>query len=521
MEVVITNNILEFWRSTGEDPFQALFDRAPIMMQTFDAQGVLQGVSTFWAAKLGFEPSEMQNLPLTQFLAPDSLKCAETIALPQFFETGEMHDVEFEFLCKDGKPLSVLMSASTFQADPPQEQRSLAVMFDNTESKRALALLSQKQRSEMVGRLVGGVAHDFNNLLSVILGSLESLQDDFDHPERDIFVLDAIRATRRGATLTQQLLTYGRQAAQRSQVFDLNRVVRNTEAMLRRVFPPQIELETMITSGLWTTRLDQHQLETALLNLATNARDAMPDGGTFTIETGNLHISEEQATGTPETIAPGRYVVLSISDTGCGMTQETTRQMFEPFFSTKAPGAGSGMGLSMVQGFVKQSKGAIRVFSEDGFGTTVKIYFPAISAPASHDAVTDRTETSATNTDAATHVLVVEDEDDVRKIVVTQLRALGYKVTEASSGDLAMTLLASGCRPALLLSDVVLPGQLQGPVLATKAREMIDGLRVLYLSGYPMDHDTSGAEVPAAQDLQLMKPISRAQLARAVRTALD
>ncbi len=522
MEVVITNNILELRRSSGEDSFQSLFDSAPTMMQTFDDQGVLIKVSTFWAAKLGLEPDEMQGLPVTRFLTPASRKYVESIALPQFFETGKMQDIELEFLDTDGNQISVLMSASMLQSESAQGRHALAIMFDNTRHKHTLALLNQKHRAETVGHLVGGVAHDFNNLLSVILGSLESLQDDFDHPERDIFILDAIRATRRGATLTQQLLTYGQQAALRPQVVDLNRLVRNTEVMLKRLFPSQIAVETMITSGLWTTRLDQNLLETVLMSLATNARDAMPDGGTFTVETGNLHISGERAAASSEPIDPGRYVVLSVSDTGCGMTDEIASRIFEPFFSTKLPGAGAGMGLSMIKGFVKQSKGIIRVYTEDGFGTTIKIYFPAIGTTTPYDVFTDRIEkTYATSTDAAAQVLVVEDEDDVRKVVATQLRTLGYRVIEASSGDLAMTLLASGCRPALLLSDVVLPGQLQGPALAAKARKMIDGLRVLYLSGYPTGQENSPISGPASQDTQLMKPISRAQLARAVKAALD
>lgn len=522
MEAGITNNILEFWRNTSEDPFQVLFERAPIMMHSIDHDGRLMQVSNFWARQLGYDIDEMVGRKSIEFLTPECRKYAETTGMPKLMASGAIHNLEYEFVRKDGSILSALLSATTInegdEKAEPKNPRSLAIIFDNTEAKRALALLNQKQRSEMLGRLASGIAHDFSNILSVILGSLEALQDDFENPEREIVVLDAIRATRRGASLTQQLLSFGRQAGLKPRVIDVNRAVRDLESMLSRVFPANIEIETLATSGLWPARVDQPQLETAILNLATNARDAMPDGGTFTLETSNITVTEASLVARNGEIAPGDYTTLCASDTGVGIPPELVERVFEPFFSTKAPGAGSGMGLAMVQGFAEQSSGAVHLRSEAGFGTSIRLYFPAVmAAQVETSDRADGTGLSSLTTNSGPHVLVVEDGDDVRKVVVTQLRALGYRVTEAGSGDLAMSLLEAGDRPDLLLTDVVLSGSLQGPTLVAEARKLIPDLRVLYVSGYPDDAQNTGE---TGHDTRLMKPVGRAQLARAVKTVL-
>jgi CheY-like chemotaxis protein len=363
---------------------------------------------------------------------------------------------------------------------------------------------------EAVGQMVGGVAHDFNNLLSIIQGNLEFLREEpADSPMREVYLHDAYGAARRGATLTQQLLAFGRQARLTPQKTNINKVIRNADGMLRRLMPANIEFETVSAGGLWSTMVDRSQLDTAILNIVNNARDAMPDGGHITIETANIRITEEFLIGRKENISPGRFVMLAISDTGIGMPSEVAEKVFDPFFSQKEMGGGTGLGLSMVHGFVSQSGGLVQIYSEVNHGTTVKLYFPAVDTMRGQDegdakAIDDEHPEAS----MLANVMVVEDEADVRKIMVRQLTARGLKVVEASSGVLAHGLLITGYKPNVMVTDVVMPGKMQGPELAKAARAMIPDLKVIFVSGYQNEASIHGNGL-RVDDVQLVKPVSR------------
>ena len=504
----MTDRILNFLSRSG-DSFDTFFETAPVMMHSIDKNGQLLNVSTFWADALGYKRDEMVGRLATQFLTPSSREFAKGV-FEEFFSTGKVHNVEYDFVRKDGTTIPVLLSATAEYDDNGEFKRSLAVMFDNTAARRAKSELLQKHRMEAVGQMVGGVAHDFNNLLSIIQGNLEFLREEpADSPMREVYLHDAYGAARRGATLTQQLLAFGRQARLSPQKTNINTVIRNADAMLRRLMPANIEFETVSAGGLWHTMVDRSQLDTAILNIVNNARDAMPDGGHITIETANIRITEEYLIDRKEDISPGRYVMLAISDTGKGMTSDVADKAFDPFFTNKQTGGGSGLGLSMVQGFVSQSGGIVQIYSEASHGTTIKLYFPAVDALGGKDEGEVKSiDDDMPDTSMLANVMVVEDEADVRKIMVRQLTARGLKVVEASSGALAHGLLMTGYKPNVMVTDVVMPGNMQGPELAKVARAMIPDLKVVFVSGYPNESaiHTTGMHV---DDVQLVKPVSR------------
>lgn len=514
----MTNSILRFWQSSNsDDPFETLFEAAPILMHSIDSKGVLLNVSRFWANKLGYSQKDMIGRKSVEFLTEKSQEYARDIVLPQFFRTGSLFNIPYDFVRKDGKIVPVLMSAIAQYDAEGAYVRSLAVMFDNTETKRVALELEQKQRLDAIGQLVGGVAHDFNNLLAVVQGNLEFLSDDPDSPDRLEFIESALEAAKRGAGVTQQLLSYGRKARLAPRLIDMNDAVYRADRLVRRLFPSNIELETVTGAGLWNTELDASLLETAILNILNNARDAMPDGGRITMETRNVRIDEEYVDTRHEEIVPGRYVMLAVSDTGEGMDTETVSKIFEPFFTTKGVGKGSGLGLSMVFGFMRQSKGTIRAYSEKGVGTSIRLYIPAASAQQDEAPAEKLVARSGVS---GKMVLLVEDEAEVRRVLARQLRNEELNVTEAATGDLAFAELVDGLRPDLMLTDIVMPGSLQGPELAQKARKLMPHLRVLFISGYPTEAAIHGNGLQP-HDRHLIKPVGEAELVRNVLELLQ
>lgn len=511
----MTDRILNFLSQSG-DSFDLFFETAPVMMHSIDKNGQLVNVSTFWADTLGYSRDEMIGRPSTKFLTPASLEHSKAV-LKEFFEIGRVQNVEYDFVRKDGTAIPVLMSAVAENDADGNFQRSLAVMFDNTAARRAKSALLQKHRMEAVGQLVGGVAHDFNNLLSIIQGNLEFLREEpADSPMREVYLHDAYGAARRGAMLTQQLLAFGRQARLTPQKTNINTVIQNADGMLRRLMPANIEFETVATGGLWNTMIDRAQLDTAILNIVNNARDAMPEGGHITIETANVRISEEYLSERREDIRPGRFVMLAISDSGDGMLPGVAEKAFDPFFTTKAAGRGAGLGLSMVHGFASQSNGMVQIYSEQGIGTTIKLYFPAVDTRRGLEAAeAQEIEAAVPQASVLANVLVVEDEADVRKVMVRQLSSRGLKVVEASSGDLAHGLLMTGYKPSVMVTDVVMPGKLQGPQLAKVARELVPDIKVIFVSGYPNEAAIQGNGLHV-DDVQLVKPVGRDQFVSTV-----
>ena len=386
---------------------------------------------------------------------------------------------------------------------------------EQLEAQRIVAMRAQKHES--IGQLTGGVAHDFNNLLAVIMGNLELLRDGIDTPSQLRMIDASIGATRRGADLTRNMLAFARKARLEPEVFDLNQLVNETRNWAGRTLPASISLETSLLADLWKVKADTSSTESALLNLILNARDAMPDGGRLTIETSNVRIDDTHTELQAENLDPGRYVMLSVSDTGQGIPENSLSQIFEPFYSTKPPGAGSGLGLSMVEGFTRQSGGTVSVSSEPGLGTTFKLYFKAHSGPVE---VASNKETSQHTLPAlGQRLLVVEDEPDVLSVIVTTLERAGFDVTAARSGDEALPLFEAGLGFDLLLTDIVMPGSLQGTDLARTLRATVPGMPVVFLSGYANDATTMGPG-SRAEDIRLTKPVSRADLLKAVRTSL-
>jgi len=379
---------------------------------------------------------------------------------------------------------------------------------------RAEAALMQAQKMDALGKLTGGVAHDFNNLLQVIAGNLQLLGRDVGDERSARRVQNALSGVDRGAKLAAQLLAFARRQPLEPRVVNLERVVREMDDMLRRALGEAVEVETVVAGGLWRTLVDPAQFENALLNLAVNARDAMDGRGRLTIELGNAHLDDRYAAVHAE-VTPGQYVLLAVTDTGCGMAPETVDRVFEPFFSTKPEGRGTGLGLSMVYGFAKQSGGHVKIYSELGHGTTVRLYLPR-----SHQAEEHLPDVESFSV-AGGHetILVVEDDAEVRATVAETLAGLGYRVIEAPEAQAALELLRRH-RVDLLFTDVVMPGTLRSPDLAREAQALQPWIRVLFTSGYTENAIVHGGRLDPGVHL-LSKPYRREDLARKIRLVLS
>ncbi|WP_199707863.1 response regulator [Teichococcus wenyumeiae] len=394
-------------------------------------------------------------------------------------------------------------------------ERTRALEDSEAERRRTEAALQQSQKMEAIGQLTGGVAHDFNNLLQILSGNLQLLQRRLTDPQ-DLKRLSAsLGAVERGAKLASQLLAFARRQPLEPRAIHLGRMVREMDELLRRALGEAIEVETVIAGGLWNTLTDPDQVQNVLLNLAVNARDAMGGSGRLTIEAGNAMLDEYYCRQHEE-VTPGQYVMLAVSDTGCGMAAEVLAKAFEPFFTTKREGRGTGLGLSMVYGFVKQSHGHIKIYSEPGVGTTVRIYLPRTYA--AEEVVPDLSSTPIES--GSETILVVEDDPVVQATVVDLLKDLGYTVLRANDGQSALTLARSGIEIDLLFTDVVMPGPVRAPDLARQVQALLPGVGVLFTSGYTENAIVHGGRLDPGVNL-LSKPYRREDLARKVRHTLN
>ena len=378
----------------------------------------------------------------------------------------------------------------------------------------------QMQKMEAVGQLTGGIAHDFNNMLAIIIGNLQLIQRNLLQG-RDIlrFVDNAMDGASRAAALTRQLLAFSRQQPLAPIAIDLNALVSNMAELLRRTLGEQVILECVLAGGLWRTCVDPGQLENALLNLAVNARDAMPEGGKLTIETQNTHLDDAYAFAHPD-VNPGQYVLVAVSDTGTGMPAKVIARAFDPFFTTKSEGKGTGLGLSQVHGFIKQSKGHVKIYSEIGHGTSIKIYLPRHTGDAPRaSGVEPAVDESVPTGRPEEIILLVEDDNAVRHTHVSILRELNYTVLHAGSGAEALSMLQSHPATSLLFTDVMMP-EMNGRVLADATRAAMPNLKVLYTTGYTPNAVVHNGIIDPDVDL-LPKPFSYDQLARKVRAVLD
>jgi PAS domain S-box-containing protein len=379
----------------------------------------------------------------------------------------------------------------------------------------AQATMIRSQKLEAIGQLTGGVAHDFNNLLQVISGNLQLLSKDIAGNARaEMRVQSALAGVARGSKLASQLLAFARRQPLEPRVVNVGRLIKSMDEMLRRALGGEIEVETVIAGGLWNSLVDPDQLENAVLNLAINARDAMNSEGRLTIEASNAFLDDEYVRQHDE-LSAGQYVMIAVTDTGTGISPDILERVYEPFFTTKAEDKGTGLGLAMVYGFLKQSGGHVKIYSEVGAGTTVKLYLPRevaredtlVAAPSGE--VKGGEET----------VLVVEDDDEVREVAVSMLTELGYRVVKARDAASALVVVDSGIPIDLIFTDVMMPGTLRSPDLARKAKERLPNVAVLFTSGYTQNAIVHGGRLDAGVEL-LAKPYTREALARKIRHVL-
>jgi PAS domain S-box-containing protein len=428
-----------------------------------------------------------------------------------------LHNLEVRRLRPDGTPLDLRVSTVTLYTTEGQPRGIVEIIEDVTERRRLDQQLAQAQKMEAVGQLTGGVAHDFNNLLAAIVGNLDMLSERLEgDPGNARLVRLALDAALRGANLTRQLLAFSRRQPLTPQVVELNGVIRSMDELLHRTLGGANEIQSRLEPSLWRARVDPTGVETAVLNLALNARDAMPKGGRLIIETANVTLDDAYAAANQDA-RPGEYVMLSVSDNGSGMPADVLARAFEPFFTTKEPGRGSGLGLSMVYGFARQSGGHVKIYSESGHGTTVRLYLPRDRSVATATGPAVMADTSAVPGRGET-VLVVEDSPSVRETAASLIQSLGYRVLTADRAQSALDLLDAGTPVDLLFTDIIMPGGVSGVDLARIARDRRPGLKVLFTTGFAEDVLGPGA---SGDGPMLVKPYQRHQLARQLRRLLD
>jgi signal transduction histidine kinase len=405
---------------------------------------------------------------------------------------------------------------AALEEETRQRRNAEAMVKRFQEVEATEAQVRQAQKMEAIGQLTGGVAHDFNNILTVITGSIEILAEAVGDRADLAQITDMIgAAAQRGADLTQYLLAFARRQPLQPRATDVNALVIDVARLLRPTLGEHIEIESMLAHDSAPALIDASQLSTAILNLALNARDAMPDGGKLTLETKNVVLDENYA-ATNSDVKPGNYVMIAVSDTGLGIPSNMLDKVFEPFFTTKDVGKGSGLGLSMVYGFVKQSNGHIKIYSEEGHGSSVKLYLPQ-AAGVPEVSASEASIAGGDHGDEA--ILIVEDDPLVREYVVTQIRRFGYRTLAASNAAEALAVIEGPERVDLLFTDVIIPGGMNGSQLATEAAKRRPELRVLYTSGYTENAIVHHGRLDAGV-LLLPKPYVSSDLARMIRTAL-
>lgn len=523
----------------SEARFRNMAENAPVMMWMTDPSGSLIYLNRLWCDFTGQSNQEALGLGAWDTVHADDRDRSQRI----FFDANtarEAFQIEYRLRHHDGIYRWALSAAAPRfsddgeflgyigsvidiedrkkaeqilrQANEMLERRVAAVVAERTETE---AQLRHAQKMDAVGKLTGGVAHDFNNVLQIIGGNLQLLvRDVAGNLRAEQRLQTAIAAISRGSKLASQLLSFGRRQALAPKVINLGRLIRSIDEMLRRALGEGVEIETIIAGGLWNTFVDTLQVENAILNLAINARDAMGGHGKLTIEAGNAFLDDDYAARHAEVTA-GQYVVIAVSDTGSGISPDILDHVFEPFFTTKPEGQGTGLGLSMVYGFVKQSGGHIKLYSEPGQGTTVRLYLPRTREL--EDVETDTEIGPATG--GTETVLVVEDDEEVRSTVVDMLSDLGYRVLKAKDAQSALAIIESGVPVDLLFTDVVMPGALRSPELARKAQERLPGIAILFTSGYTENAIVHGGRLDHGIEL-LSKPYTREAMARKIRHVL-
>lgn len=475
----------------------------------------------------GYEQSEIIGKHFSTFYSDEDRQAGvPNAALATAATTGKC-EAEGWRVRKDGSKFWALVVIDAIRDDSGELVGFAKVTRDITERREAQQKLqatqeqlAASQKMEAIGQLSGGIAHDFNNLLMIVIGNLETAQRQaLKAPENAALhraLRNAMRGAQRAAGLTGRLLAFSRRQPLDAKPTDLNKFLSGASDFLQRSLGEKVQIETVGAAGLWFVEVDANHLESALVNLAINARDAMPDGGKLTLEGANVYVDEDYNQLNPE-LPIGQYVLICVSDTGVGMPRDVLNRAFEPFFTTKELGQGTGLGLSQVYGFVKQSGGHLKIYSEPGQGTTVKIYLPRLHGKGQEDL--EEADHAIVGADQGEAILVVEDDSDLRSYLTDVLRSLAYRVIAAPNAEAALDLLRSDRTVDLLLTDIVMPGW-NGRDLGKEAERIRPGLRVLYMTGYSRNAVFHQGRLDEGVDL-LQKPISQAQLATRVRAALD
>lgn len=494
-----------------EDHLRSILATVPSAMVVIDCRGRIQSFSATAEKLFGFTASEVSGKNIS-ILMPEPDRSAHNGYLQHYLDTGQRRIMGKGRVVlgqrKDGSKFPVELYVGETKVDG--EIRFTGFLQDQTERYRVEQELRQTQKMEAIGKLTGGVAHDFNNLLTVITGNLEMLEAKVGEKYR-IYIEEAQEAADLAAQLTASLLAFGRRMPLDPQLADIGELVSTSIELLRRTLGEMIEVRTSIRSRCRAI-VDAGQLKNAILNLAINARDAMPKGGILSLEVSNAELDEDYVLENPEAL-PGRYVLITVSDTGAGMPPDVKEHAFEPFYTTKPQGAGTGLGLSSVYGFVKQSGGHVALYSEVGQGTTVRIYLPLVIETG--DNVTKASTKQSVPKGNGELVLVVEDDDRVRRITVSRLKQLNYEVLEAGSGPEALSILERTPAIQLLFTDMVMPGGMSGADLAATSRKRFPEIPILFTSGY------AGPEIATQADTRvsswLRKPYTVTDLAAALR----
>ncbi|MEM8812149.1 MAG: PAS domain S-box protein [Pseudomonadota bacterium] len=497
----------------------AILDSAVDAIITVDGSGIIESVNPAVTRLFQYEADELLGRNVS-ILMGDADRDAHDGYMHHHMTTGEKRIIgigrEVEGRRKDGTMFPLHLSVSRFEFSG--EPHFTEIIHDLTSVRQTELALQQAQRMEAIGQLTGGIAHDFNNLLTVVTGNLELMEPRLDDEFLLSLLKEAQEASELGARLTDRLLTFARRSRLEPEVVDLNTLVVGLTDLLHRTLGGEIELSSALSTDLWPILVDRGQVENAIINLAVNARDAMPSGGYVFIETDNSVLDD--GFGDPNAdVVPGDYVRLSISDDGSGIEPQILARVFEPFFTTKEVGRGTGLGLSMVYGFAKQSNGYATIYSEVGTGTTVNLYLPRHRS--AEEPVEDRPAEAPTTTyGTGETILVAEDDERVRALTVRRLRDLGYKVYEAENGPTALARLTELDDLALLFTDLVMPGGMTGYELVDAARNVKPDLKVLLTSGYAADLVRSKSSTNTRVRL-LRKPYRQAELSAAIRRALS
>ncbi|WP_108853211.1 PAS domain S-box protein [Albidovulum aquaemixtae] len=498
-----------------------LLDAAVDAVIIADAEGRMIRVNQAACALFGYERDEMAGAKL-DMLMPDTYAIRHSDAVRHHIKTGETRIIgkgrDLEGLRKDGSifPLHLSVGRSTIDGEP----MFVGIMHDLTRRKAMEEALVVAQRMEALGQLTGGVAHDFNNLLTVIVGNLELLEASLEEERDRSLIHEALGAAELGSSLIGKLLALGRRSHLKPERLDVNEAVRSTLSILGRTLGPNIRVSTSLAEDIWIVEADDAQLQTALINLAINAQDAMLEGGNIVIRTSNVMIDDNFVAHEID-LARGNYVRISVTDNGSGMTADVVRRAFEPFFTTKAAAKGTGLGLSMVYGFARQSGGHATLYSEAGLGTTASLYFPAVGGSSKGSGSPEGAQGDvAVEPGSGETILVVEDDAAIRRLSVARLEAMGYRVVEAANADEALAVLVRHPETAALFADIVMPGEMNGIDLARRVRTEHPEIAILLTSGFSGDliHPQNGFTT----SFQLLnKPYRQSELANRLRILLS